>query len=245
MFNVVTSRRKRRVWTLRTVAASVGAHLLLLGVFVTIAESRPSPRQPPPATKRDTVEWNLDPVQVVVTRLPESGERHPVRGDPNLQPPGEVPDSVPTANPDDTPVREPTGHGPVVNIPGTSTPNSPPRRGDTEIFPVWSDSGPIPADSAEVLPHLADASEAQRMLQRVYPPLLRDGGITGRTTVVLIIDRDGNVQPGSVQVRETTHRGFDEAAVRAVQKFHFTPAEFRGHPVSVVIAIPIEWQLQR
>ncbi|HEX8245403.1 MAG TPA: energy transducer TonB [Longimicrobium sp.] len=232
------------MWTLRTVVASVGAHLLLLGVFVTMAESRLPPQ--PPKVKRDTVEWNLNPVKVPpVTHLPKAGERHAVRGDPNLQPPDEVPDSVMPANPNDTPVGPLTGHGPVAYIAGTPTPNSPPRRGDTGIFPVWSDSGPIPADSAEVLPHLIDEREAQRMLQRVYPPLLRDQGTTGRTTVRLIIDRDGNVKPGSVQVRETTHRGFDEAAVRAVEKFHFTPAEFRGHPVSVEIAIPIEWQLQR
>jgi TonB family protein len=95
-----------------------------------------------------------------------------------------------------------------------------------------------------VLPRLSNAREAERLLQHLYPPLLRDAGVTGRTVVVLIIDREGKVEPGSVRVQETTHPGFAEAAIRAAEKMRFTPARLNGRPVSVVIALPIGWQLQ-
>src|SRR5213082_2705041 len=44
MFNVVVDRRKRRVWSARTVAVSVGAHLLVLvGVIAAAANAGPAP----------------------------------------------------------------------------------------------------------------------------------------------------------------------------------------------------------
>jgi protein TonB len=108
----------------------------------------------------------------------------------------------------------------------------------------------LPGDSiveeheAEQLPQLLNAREAQRMLERVYPDMLRDAGVTGRTTVQLVIDRNGAVQPGSVTVQETTHEAFRDAAVRAAERFRFRPARVNGKPVAVRISIPIEWSIQ-
>ena len=246
MFTVVTERRRRRVWTPRTVAASVGAHLLLLGVFVTAAESTPAP------TREPVIEISLpeepEPPAPQPTPPPAAPERpQPVKGDfVTPRPPEQVPATIPLPDPRVPPISpiDVSGIGVEGDVIGTPTPHPAPPTGQTEQLPDFSGEGPIEAERATVLPHLANEREAQRMLQRAYPPLLRNEGITGRTTVVLIIDREGNVEPGSVRVQETTHPGFAEAAVRAAERMRFTPAQLDGRAVSVVIALPIDWQLQ-
>ncbi|HEX8245404.1 MAG TPA: energy transducer TonB [Longimicrobium sp.] len=248
MFNVVTSRRKRRVWTPRTVAASVGAHLLLLGVFVTVAESTPArPAEHivdltvPPEPNKPTPPRPVTPPP----RAPD--QPAPRKGDfVTPRPPEDVPTTLPPPDPHAPPLppRDVTGIGVEGQEIGPPSPNPAPPAPDPGPPGGGGGKGPMTPEEVSVLPHLANEREAQRMLQRVYPPLLRDAGVTGRTTVVLVIDSNGNVEPGSVRVQETTHPGFEEAAVRAVEKFHFTPAEFQGHPVSVLIALPIDWQLR-
>jgi TonB family protein len=117
--------------------------------------------------------------------------------------------------------------------------------------PSTGNSGLSP-DSAEIfdpdevtqLPELLHPRAAQRMLERVYPPLLRDAGVTGYTRVQLVVDRTGVVEPGSVTVQETTHDGFREAAVRAAERFRFRPATVHALPVRVRISLPIRWTLR-
>ena len=127
MFNVVTERRKRRVWTPRTVAASVGAHLLLLGVFVTVAESTPAPPVivdgeiviPPDPPKQP-------PAPRVVTPPSAPDRPQPKKGDfVSPRPPDQVPDVI---RPDPRPTiseRDVRGIGIEGDIIGTPTPNHP------------------------------------------------------------------------------------------------------------------------
>jgi len=239
MFDVVIERPRRRVWTPRTVAASAGAHLLLLGVFVTAAESTPAK-----AVRMDTTL-----VERPVPQSPPDPEQK--KGD-HVAPraPETVPSTIPAPDPKATPVHDdpdPRGRpGDVVGPPDPPPPPPAPPQGTLETFPVFGGGDEvIDAESATVLPRLENERDAQRMLQRAYPPRLRDQGVAGRATVVVIIDRNGNVEPGSVRVQEATDPAFEEAARRAVEKFRFTPAELHGQTVAVVIALPIRWDLQR
>lgn len=251
MFKVVTERRKRPFWTPRTIAVSVGAHVLLLGAFVTAAESTPArpadddgnivyiptdpPRQPePPKTP--------EPPRPPEATQPKKGTFVTPR------PPDRVPDRLPTIDPHLTPLtdHDVSGIGVGGDVIGTPDghPDAPPT-GATENLPNFNDGdGPMEPENVSVLPKLSNEREAQRMLQRVYPPGLRDAGVAGHTVVTLIVDRQGNVEPGSLRVLESSHPGFDQAALRAVEKFHFTPAQLNGHAVSVVIALPIDWQIE-
>ena len=245
MFKVVVDRRKRRVWSARTVAASVGAHLLVLAGIVaaaTTTEAAPTP---------DVVEiWSApdrpkEPEQAKPTPPPPVDKPVPVKGRTlELQTPETVPDHVEPPKADDTPVsaKEYTGEGPVGNVigepPATPTPPAP----DPAPLPDYRNDV-IDAGSADVLPQLASPREAQRALERAYPSILRDAGVTGHTTVLLVIDKNGQVQPGSVTVQETTHDQFREAAIRAAERFRFRPARLNGQPVAVSITIPIEWQI--
>jgi protein TonB len=252
MFKVVTERRKRPFWTPRTVAVSVGAHVLLLGAFVTAAEStpaRPGPDDGPiiyiptdPPVKQPEPPKTPEP-----PRKPDAPE--PKKGDfVTPRPPDAVPDKLPTIDPHltrltDHDVRGIGVEGDVIGTPDGH--HDTPTTGQTDNLPNFNDGGPMEPENVSVLPKLSNEREAQRMLQRVYPPALRDAGVAGHTVVSLIIDKQGNVEPGSLRVLESSHPGFDQAALRAVEKFHFTPAELNGHAVSVVIALPIDWQIEQ
>jgi periplasmic protein TonB len=143
-----------------------------------------------------------------------------------------------------TPYPPDPGVGPTGSGTGPTSPQPQPPGGGTGPLPDFRDSIFEP-EEVEQLPQLLNPREAQRLLERVYPGRLRDAGVTGHTTVLLVIDRNGSVQPGSVTVQETTDDAFREAAVRAAERFRFRPATVRGQPVPVWISLPIEWTIQR
>ncbi|MXY31367.1 MAG: M56 family metallopeptidase [Gammaproteobacteria bacterium] len=89
-----------------------------------------------------------------------------------------------------------------------------------------------------VRPDLVNEREVMRALQAEYPPILRDAGIGGTTSVHFFIDTSGVVQ--RVLVAETSgHEVLDSAALRVARTFRFTPALNLDEIVPVWIAIPI------
>jgi protein TonB len=246
MFNVVVDRRKRRVWSARTIAASVGAHLLVLAGVVAAAsntQAAPAPRvveiwsAPPPKA----------PTPAKPTPPPPADQPVPVKGTTlQLRTPETVPTTVAPPNPNDVPVsaEEFSGKGPIGNVigPPDTTARTPAVIPDPPLPDFRTDV--IDVSEAEVLPELLSPREAQRLLERAYPSMLRDAGVTGHTTVLLVIGKDGAVQPGSITVQETSHDQFRDAAIRAAQRFRFRPARLHGEAIAVSISIPIEWQIQ-
>lgn len=105
--------------------------------------------------------------------------------------------------------------------------------------------GPVDVNVVEERPSLQNAAEMQRVLQRLYPPLLRDAGVTGQTMLKFVIDASGRVESGSVEVVSTSHDGFASASVQAADRFRFRPAKIGGRPVRVSITMPISWTLDR
>jgi len=247
MFNVVVDRRKRSVWSARTVAVSVGAHLLVLaGVVAAATNTQAAPARVDIVDIGQLAERPTPPAPRP-TPPPPADRPVPVKGRTlELQTPTTVPDHVttpdpsePAANPDDF-----TGVGPIGNVIGTPPATPQPPAADPAPLRDWRTDEPIDARNADQLPVLLSPRDAQRMLERVYPSMLRDAGVTGHTTVLLVIDKDGSVQPGSITVQETTHDQFRDAAIRAAQRFRFRPAKLHGEAVAVSISIPIEWQIQ-
>jgi TonB family protein len=98
---------------------------------------------------------------------------------------------------------------------------------------------------AEVKPTLLNAGEVQGLLAEVYPPLLRDAGVTGQTLVKFVIDAGGRVVPASVLMVSTTHAAFAEASLAVVARMRFTPAMVEDREVPVLVQIPITWTLER
>ncbi len=54
------------------------------------------------------------------------------------------------------------------------------------------------------------------------------------------IDSAGRAEPASVQVLDTPHAGFAQAARTIVLQARFPDARFRGRPVRVVIAFRLD-----
>jgi TonB family protein len=75
----------------------------------------------------------------------------------------------------------------------------------------------------------------------VYPKAAKDKGIEGKVIVVFTVDVNGNVI--KADVRKPVHKDLDAAAIEAVKKTKFTPAEKDGRRVQTEICIPIKFKL--
>ena len=94
-----------------------------------------------------------------------------------------------------------------------------------------------------VRPELRNASEVQRTLSEEYPPLLRDAGVGGTTTVWFFIDAEGRVEQTRI-ARSSGHEAIDEAALRVAATMEFTPARNRDERVAVWVQFPITFQVR-
>jgi TonB family protein len=87
-------------------------------------------------------------------------------------------------------------------------------------------------------PEVANRAAVGSALKSHYPPLLRNAGIGGTSTVWLLIDEDGKVM--RTRLAKTSGRNeLDAAALRVAQSIEFTPAQHEGNPVRVWIQLPI------
>lgn len=76
----------------------------------------------------------------------------------------------------------------------------------------------------------------------VYPPAARKAGWEGRVTVRVLIDADGSA--ASVAVRESSgYEVLDEAAVKAIKKWRFSPAKQRGQAIASFHDIRVRFRL--
>ena len=246
-----TKSRRRRILSPTMLAVSVGAHVLLLGGVLLASggeparpavleiplddyfpeEVKPAPVPPPPAPP--------EPI------APQQETAPPKPGDfVNPSPPDEIPDELPKYSPSDPPLTPAmtTGTGTRGDVIGTPVPGDsrPPTGAST---PAPSGAGTFTVESVEERPALRNAAEMQRVLQRLYPDLLREAGIAGQTQLQFVVDAEGRVEPGSVTVVSATHQGFEAASLRAAEKFRFRPAKIGGRAVRVVINMPITWRL--
>ena len=103
----------------------------------------------------------------------------------------------------------------------------------------------VDASDAEVKPQLLNANEVQVLLQELYPPLLRDAGVTGQTSLQFVIDAEGGVVGTSIVVTTATHEAFAEASAAVVARMRFSPAIVDGEVVPVLMDLPIAWTLER
>lgn len=120
---------------------------------------------------------------------------------------------------------------PVDKLP--PPPSEEARLGDQPVFTPYT-----------VKPELKNRAEAQRLVERYYPKLLKDAGIGGQVLVWVFIDTNGVVKNAQVQ-KSSGNASLDDAALKAAQEFTFTPALNRDKQVPVWIAIPITFSVKR
>jgi len=112
----------------------------------------------------------------------------------------------------------------------------PPKAGSPSDRPSF-----IPRD---VDPKLENGSEIQRLLQRYYPPSLKDVGIGGKVILWLWVNDKGQVGKTVVQT-SSGYDALDQAAAKVATNMHFKPAINRDKPIGVWVSQAITFQVQR
>jgi len=142
MFTVVAGRRKRRIWSPTTIAASVAVHVLLVGGAVYGATSAPAPRE-----GVDIVDLPPLPTEPK-PRQPQRQPPPPAPANPSapvptpgatlaVQTPTTVPVDIPPVDPTATPIdpSQVTGIGPVGDVIGPPPEDPTPLTGNTTPAP--------------------------------------------------------------------------------------------------------------
>ena len=113
----------------------------------------------------------------------------------------------------------------------------PPEDTDTDITaaPVWT--------MRDVEPYIKNVEEMRRILEREYPPLLRDAGIGGTVIVWFLVDEAGRVAKTLLKT-SSGYRAFDTAALKVADDAVFAPALHRDKPVPVWVALPVTFTAQ-
>jgi TonB family protein len=65
----------------------------------------------------------------------------------------------------------------------------------------------------------------------MYPPLLREIGLSGRVLLQFVVDTTGRVEPASIRVIESTNDGFEAPARESVAAAVYRPAHLGPQPV--------------
>ncbi|HEX9938706.1 MAG TPA: M56 family metallopeptidase [Longimicrobium sp.] len=86
-------------------------------------------------------------------------------------------------------------------------------------------------------PVMTNTGAVGRLIDRTYPPLLRDAGIRGEVEVELVVGTDG--VPRNATVLRATHEAFAQAAITVVNGARFRPGVKDGRAVRVRVRLPI------
>ena len=170
---------------------------------------------------------------------------------PPPSPPVAVPDAskAPLEAPTDIgPERPPSSAGDVVEgaIPlGPGVTSGPPLLGPLGVSEAVSPPPPPPTPPTPKLVRVGGAIREPRKVFHVapiYPEFARQARAQGTVIIEAILDATGQV--ASVKVLHSQPL-LDDAAVRAVRQWRYTPTELNGVPVPVLMTITVRFSLER
>jgi len=87
------------------------------------------------------------------------------------------------------------------------------------------------------------APRAKSAIKPIYPEIAQEAGIEGVVVVQAFIDKNGRVKETLI-LKGVPNTGLDEAAMDAIRRTKFHPAEQRERPVAVWISIPVNFRLK-
>ncbi len=119
---------------------------------------------------------------------------------------------------------------PVENLP------PPPAGADPEATPSYI--------ARDVEPRLKNARDIRRLLERLYPPMLKEAGIGGRVLLWVFVDEQGKAVRSQINT-SSGYPALDNTAAQIVEEMEFSPAMNRDKPVGVWIAQPIDFSVTR
>ena len=211
---------------------SLLAHVLLLlaiGLLLAKHETPPVPLEPSIALVF------APPSPPVEAPAPPAAEPAPPPPQPvvqPLEPPREQTDPFAHAPP---PRYTEQARAPPQHVARVAPPTQPTH---TTEAPVQQAAAAAPA--AITSAHPVSGMESDR--PPVYPETARKRGQQGRVVVRVNVSADG--RPVSVSVEQGSgYASLDQAAVNAVEKWHFIPATRDGAPVPAVADVPVRFQL--
>lgn len=130
----------------------------------------------------------------------------------------------------------------------TGTPESaPPETASAEPPPIQPppvESEPVERSTgiySAVPPGGTQPEEIDRVMPR-YPAAARRAGVGGAVVVRGIVRRDGSID--NVEVIRDLDYGLGEEARRAVSRWRFRPATYRGEPIDVYYTVTVNFRLQ-
>ena len=82
--------------------------------------------------------------------------------------------------------------------------------------------------------------EIRQLLERLYPPMLKEAGIGGRVLLWVFVDETGRAARSQIHT-SSGYPALDNAAAQIVEQMEFSPAMNRDKPVGVWIAQPIDF----
>ena len=124
---------------------------------------------------------------------------------------------------------------PVADTAFTEPPPEP------EPMPESQPSEPASGVYSAVPPGGTQPEETSRVVPR-YPAAARRAGVGGAVVVRGIVRRDGTID--NVEVIKDLPYGLGEEARRAVSRWRFRPATYRGEPIDVYYTVTVNFRLQ-
>jgi protein TonB len=224
-----TARRQRH-WSV--LPLSIAGHAAVVSVVLfspwVSGVNLPMIASPLPPHYIETVPPSAPPEPSPPTLVPPKDTSAPL----------EAPEGIvdPTPAPARDPVEGGTTIGPGVEpgqplLIGLSTPGPLPTPPAPPVEPKPLRVGGIIREPRKVL-HVAP----------LYPDIARQSRVQGTVVLEAILDTSGRVE--SVRVLGS-HPLLDEAAVRAVRQWRYTPTELNGVPVPVLMTITVRFSLER
>jgi protein TonB len=96
----------------------------------------------------------------------------------------------------------------------------------------------------DVRPKLINRDDIAKAIGRNYPPMLRDAGVTGTTTVWFYIDETGKTVKQLVK-QSSGFALLDSAAMRVAPLMKFSPAKAQDKAIPVWVGLDIQFTISR
>jgi protein TonB len=213
---------------------------------------------PPPPEPEVAPEPEPEPVQPKQPTPPRAAPRLP-RKTPPVQKPTEVAGTqelktppVVTGIPEPSTVAPPVkaedfgGRGAIGGTAAGTPPATPPAATTgtgSGSGTGGGTSGTYSAAMVDKRAELINREQVAKRLQQLYPPLLRDAGVTGKVTVQMVVGSDGRVDMSTVKIVSTSHEAFADATMQIMKDLRFSPAKMGSTSVRMLTVMPVSWNL--
>lgn len=190
---------------------------------------KPEPKPDPPPPVEPKPEPQPEPKPIEPEPLPVAEPEPVIEPEPK-------PDPEPEPVPLPTPVPEPA-QPPVKETPSSPEPTQP-RKETAESSKTPQEALPTPVPIFK----LTATARFIRKVEPTYPQLLKNQGISGRVKLAILIDKTGQVR--NIEVLESSHPEFADAAIKAINNSSFQAAESNGQRVPSRLILPVNFGLK-